>query len=423
MEARHIVAIPSWYSDGRGAGGGYFRDQALALQAAGHRVAMLVPDICTWRDGRAGRAIAGEPGQVSVEDDGVAVYRRVRRVFTPRLPYRNALEWSHCGLGLFAAYVAANGVPDLVHAHSCLNGGVLAAAIRRRHGVPFIITEHSTGFAQNRLRWWERDLVRRVIRRADARIAVSPDLAGLLERQFPGLPWAYVPNILGDAFLAPPDPVPRKAVGPQPFVFLCAARLAPVKNHALLIAAFADAFAGDRDIRLHLAGDGPVEARLRSLCDEHGVTGQVEFLGALSSERLRLAMEAADAFVLASDAESFGVVVIEAQAAGLPVVSTASGGPDHLIDGSNGLLVPTGDRAALRDTLVTMRTLAGSYDRAQIRAAAIDRYGLDRFVRRFSEIAGWQLSQTAADGFSTPSSRLRGTPGNPPAHQETSLQR
>ena len=45
MGAKHIVVIPSWYASGRGAGGGYFRDQALALQSGGHRVAILAPDI------------------------------------------------------------------------------------------------------------------------------------------------------------------------------------------------------------------------------------------------------------------------------------------------------------------------------------------------------------------------------------------
>jgi glycosyltransferase involved in cell wall biosynthesis len=289
MAARHIVVIPSWYSSGRGSGGGYFRDQALALQSAGHRVAMLVPEIYTRRDLRAGR-VGAERGRVIVEADGIAVYRQARRVVVPRVPYRNAAEWSYCGLKLFSAYVAQNGTPDLVHAHSCLNAGVVALAIRLRHGIPFIVTEHSAGFAQGRLRWWERDLVRRVIRRADARIAVSPHLAGLLERQFPGTSWAYVPNILGDAFLAPPGPMSRHAGAGKPFVFICAARLSPEKNHALLIDAFADAFMGDPSIRLHLAGDGPTRAMLEDLCRERGVAARVEFLGALSVPQVREAM-------------------------------------------------------------------------------------------------------------------------------------
>jgi teichuronic acid biosynthesis glycosyltransferase TuaC len=387
VEPKHIVVIPSWYSSGRGSGGGYFRDQALALQAAGHRVAILAPDIHTRRDLRAGRVSAADARRIVVEQDGVEIYRRTRRVVVPRLPYRNALAFSRCGLALFATYVERHGLPDLVHAHSCLNAGVLAAWIKARHGVPFVLTEHSTGFAQDRLRWWERDLVRRVISRADIRIAVSPHLARLLEAQFPGGAWVYVPNILGEAFLAPTDSL-RPEQPQRRFAFLCAARLSPVKNHALLIEAFADAFAGDAEVGLRLAGDGPLRPALTRRAAERGVAAQVEFLGDLSAERLRAAMLEADAFVLASDVETFGVVVIEAQAAGLPVVCTASGGPDHLIDESAGLLVPPRDRPALRHALVEMRRRAPGYDRVAISAGAVTRYGPAAFSRRFDEIVG-----------------------------------
>jgi len=388
MAATHIVAIPSWYAGGRGSGGGYFRDQALAFQSAGFRVALLVPEIYTARDLRAGRAPGDAAARrVVVEDDGVPVYLRSRRVRLPRLPYRNALSWSLCGLGLFREYVARNGVPDLVHAHSCLNAGVLAALIKARYGVPFVLTEHSTGFAQQRLRWWERDLVRRVTRRAWARIAVSPHLARLLEAQFPSNAWDYVPNILGHEFL-PPAPAARRGGAHGPFVFFGAARMAPVKNHALLIAAFADAFAGDADVRLHLAGDGPLRPELERLCAARGVAPQVEFLGALPAAALRAAMEAADAFVLTSDFETFGVVVIEAMSAGLPVVCTASGGPDHLIEPTNGMLVPVGDGAALRQALAEMRDASRRYDRAQISTETIRRFGPAAFVQDFLRAAG-----------------------------------
>ena len=189
MSPKHIVAIPSWYSGGRGSGGGYFRDQALALQAAGHRIAILAPDIHTGRDLRAGRVSREEAGRTIVEHDGIDVYRRP-----------GGCRAAHALPQCLAVVVVrprpvrrvhgAPRLPDLVHAHACLNAGVLAALIRARHGVPFIVTEHSTGFAEGRLRWWERDLVRRVIARAEARIAVSPHLAALLERQFPALPGA-----------------------------------------------------------------------------------------------------------------------------------------------------------------------------------------------------------------------------------------
>jgi glycosyltransferase involved in cell wall biosynthesis len=237
MGVEHIVAIPSWYGSARGSGGGYFRDQALALQAAGYRVAMVAPDIYTLRDLRRGQAPRQFGRAVRVEDDGIPTWRREMLVLMPRLPYRNAVAMALCGLRLFAQYRAANGTPDLVQAHSILNAGIVALAIKRRYGVPFIVTEHSAGFfPHGRLRWWERDLVRRVIAGARQCIAVSPALARLLEAQYPGSSWACLPNPLGDAFVAEAAP-PERRETTQPFVFLSAGRLSPEKGHALLIPA------------------------------------------------------------------------------------------------------------------------------------------------------------------------------------------
>jgi len=93
-----------------------------------------------------------------------------------------------------------------------LNAGVVALAIKRRYGVPFIVMEQNTAFALGRLRWWERDLVRRGIAGARQLIAVSPGLAELLQGQYPGSSWDYLPNPLGAAFVAD-NPVPERRDG------------------------------------------------------------------------------------------------------------------------------------------------------------------------------------------------------------------
>jgi len=378
--------IPSWYRSARGSGGGYFRDRALALQRAGWRVAMLAPDLYTPRDFRRGEVASGRGPRIRVEDDGVETWRRDMLVMLPRLPYRNAALFAWCGLKLFARYVEAHGKPDFVEAHGALNGGVAAWAIGRRWGVPYMLTEHSTAFAQGRLRWWERDLVRRVIAGAQHCLAVSPQLAELLSQQYVGSRWRYLPNPLGAAFVEHADALQRDPAAP--FVFVCVARLSPEKGHAGLIEAFAAAFAGELAVRLRLIGDGPMRSELQRLCAAQGVAGQVEFLGVLASEQVRGELAAADAFVLASDVETFGVAVIEALACGCPAIVTASGGPEHLVDGENGIVIPPHDAAALRDALLRMRREADRYDRAAIRASALRLYGPEAFARGFAEIVG-----------------------------------
>ena len=82
----------------------------------------------------------------------------------------------------------------------------------------------------------------------------------------------------------------------------------------------------------------------------------------------------ADAFVLASRLETFGVVYIEAMAAGLPVIATACGGPEDFVSPDNGILVPKEDVPALADAMERMIRTRESYD-----SAAIARFARDRF--------------------------------------------
>ena len=98
------------------------------------------------------------------------------------------------------------------------------------------------------------------------------------------------------------------------------------KGQADLLRAFAERFAGDPSVRLGIGGDGPERGRLHELAGSLAIAEQVDWLGALDRDGVRQAMCEADAFVLPSRLETFGVVVIEALACGLPVVATRSGG-------------------------------------------------------------------------------------------------
>ncbi|MBV9839562.1 MAG: glycosyltransferase [Solirubrobacterales bacterium] len=117
---------------------------------------------------------------------------------------------------------------------------------------------------------------------------------------------------------------------------LYAGRLTKEKGVALLADAFLAARARDPRLHLVLAGGGPEEGGLREQLGEHAT-----FLGWLDGSELARAYASADAFLFASQTDTFGQVVLEAQASGLPVVAVNSGGPASLIiDGETGLLAP-----------------------------------------------------------------------------------
>ena len=130
---------------------------------------------------------------------------------------------------------------------------------------------------------------------------------------------------------------------------LYAGRLSKEKGVDLLADAFLEARRRDPRLHLSLAGGGPEEELLRARLGEHAT-----FLGWLSGDALARAYASADVFLFASSTETFGQVVLEAQASGLPVVAVDRGGPACLIEhGETGLLAAP-DVNGLADAVVSM---------------------------------------------------------------------
>ena len=386
----HILIVPSWYSNVRSVGSGsFFRDQALALAGAGHKVGVLAQKIWGMRDYRTGPM--PEMNKISVEDDGpLRVYRRDAIHRLPRVPFRDALAHRNNGLLIFNAYETQEGRPDVIHAHGALHGGVVAAAIKRRSGIPYALTEHSSDYDEHKHRWWQKRLVAGVLRSANARLAVSPSLARQISKQFPkmGQPIDVIPNLLPPAFeMIPPDQI-NAAMVPKAhpsFVFLCVARISAEKNQIGLIQAFAEAFPGRNDVELHFVGPGDGQSLLDQA--EHlQIGGKVQVYGTKVAEQVRRHMIKSDCLVLASFVETFGVVLIESLAVGTPVIATACGGPESIVTPENGILIPPRDHPALVEALVEMHANFGRYDAKTLRRDCLAHYGTEAIVGRLVDI-------------------------------------
>jgi glycosyltransferase involved in cell wall biosynthesis len=129
-------------------------------------------------------------------------------------------------------------------------------------------------------------------------------------------------------------------------LFVCVARLEEQKNHALLINAFAQGPASDPNAQLVLVGEGLLRDRLRDQAESLGLAQRIHFLGLRTD--IPDVLSAMDVFVLASNWEGNPLCVMEAMAAGLPIVSTAVGGvPDLFTHGREGLLVRPGSEQGL----------------------------------------------------------------------------
>jgi glycosyltransferase involved in cell wall biosynthesis len=135
------------------------------------------------------------------------------------------------------------------------------------------------------------------------------------------------------------------------FTLVCVARLNAIKGHRSLLQALALVRRDIPVVRLVLVGDGPERTALEALSGQLGLADRVEFVG----ERLNPGqwLEAADLFVLPSETEGLPVALIEAFAAGLPVVVTDVGGMPELVNrAAAGSVVPPADPRALADAIV-----------------------------------------------------------------------
>jgi glycosyltransferase involved in cell wall biosynthesis len=145
----------------------------------------------------------------------------------------------------------------------------------------------------------------------------------------------------------------RPELGNRGVVAIMVARLAPPKDHATLLHALANASQRCPDLELWIVGDGPDHHRLVSIAAELQIQNRVRFLGECSDVGDLLTQ--ADLFVLSSRSEGVPISVLEALAAGLPVIVSAVGGMPEVVDLSGaGLSVQPSDLAALTDALVTL---------------------------------------------------------------------
>ncbi|WP_435768490.1 glycosyltransferase [Nocardioides sp. SYSU DS0651] len=266
--------------------------------------------------------------------------------------------------------------PDLVHAHN--PKATLVARLAFGRQVPVLTTLHGVPVA-------ELPRAARLLRRAaDRVVAVSPHLAEqLVGAGFPESRIEVVPNAV-----PPPDccdresaradlGLPRHAV-----VGLCLARMVDQKRHDLLLEAWRHL---DGRALLLLAGDGPNRPRIDAAVARHGLAGVVRRLGERSDVGRLLA--ASDFLVLPTDWEGLPIAVLEAMAAGLPVVASRVAGVDEHF-GDAALLVAPGSAPAL---LAALRDVVGSAElRALLaergRALVAERFGSRLMVDRYREL-------------------------------------
>ena len=342
------------------------REVTRRLRAAGEEVEVYASDL--YDEGRWERRSGYAPTV-----DGVPVHRfPVRKRLVPGLTMPLMV-------GLIDA-LSESGA-DVIHAHSHRYGHVLeAAAVADRLRIPLVVSTHyhparrdEPAVKRGLLRVQDVVFGMTAYRVARA-IVVQTDREAQLVRAFaPARKLRTIPPGIDLAAWASPDGDRPEGVELPMEYFLFVGRVAPNKGLATLLEALALLPPPARRPLVLMGRDWGERAALEARARELGVEKEVRFLGHVeSAATYRAVVRRARAFVLPSEWEAFGLVLLEAMVAGTPIVATAVGGvPDVLDEGRAGRLVPYGDPNALAAALRSVTEDARETTR--LRAAACER--------------------------------------------------
>lgn len=179
----------------------------------------------------------------------------------------------------------------------------------------------------------------------------------------------------------------------RPYRVVTVARLSPEKGLPFLIEAVKIARQAIPEAELVIVGGGPIEAELKALAAEGSLQDAVRFLGARPNAEAMAEVAKSAVFVLPSLGEGLGIVLLEAQALGVPVIGTRVGGiPDVIEHEKTGLLVPPSDAKALAESIVRMLTdhalAAACVEEAKARLAKFDWEAIaERYAEIYRELA------------------------------------
>ncbi len=313
------------------------------LQAEGHRVLVVAPKLT---------------GQPEDEDDVVrvaAVQHFNGSDFSLPVPIPGQL---------YEAIEAFD--PDIVHSHHPFLLGDTAARAAETYGLPLVFThhtlyEHYTHYVPGdspRMQRFAIALSTQYTQLCEAVIAPSESIRALLFDRDANSHVRVVPSGVDTRRFADGHGAGLRhelGIPPDAYVVGHVGRLAKEKNLPFLTEAVARMLEQLPEAHCLVVGDGDAREVMEEVAERHGVTSRLHFTGRLQGQALIDAYHAMDVFGFASHSETQGMVVVEAMAAGLPVVAVAAPGVREVLkDGRNGRLLPEDDREAMAEAMVAL---------------------------------------------------------------------
>lgn len=364
-----ILMIPSWYStEENPLSGIFFKEYAEALVSYGHEVAIVYIDIQ-----RIGN---GKKQGVSVRNvNEVKEFRYNGINYTPRMA--SGVNWQKRfhAKKLLDRVEAEFGKPDAVHLESC-DAVYIAEMAAKKWKTGFVYTEHLSNLVLDRMSSYYSRLFREALLSAGASVAISKLFFDKMS-QFGKSKIHYIPNGIAVEKLLlskPGDTFVIKALG----------ALRTIKGYDYLIRAFAGFAEDKKNVKLVIGGDGAERDSLEELARTLPCRDNVFFEGNIPREQVPQFYEDCSVFVCSSQIETFSIVTAEALCSGVPVVATKCGGPEDMINDSNGILVDIKDISGMTQALNRVYSHFNEYDQVAIKEQAEERFQYKKIIEQYT---------------------------------------
>ncbi len=382
-----VLVIPSWYPPN---GGWFFKEHAMALAIAGAKVDVMAGVYSSLRRTNPLKWVMNEKAQVR-KDDNIREFIKLHPIipFSAKMNYH---AWVRMMLLFYDKYFQQWGHPDIIQVHSSLWAGVVASHINKKYKIPYVITEHRSRFvynteeARSMFQPWHTSPLNEAFKSSKAIITVSNSLQKKIIDLYPPASEKLdiIFNMVDTDFFSPATfnkPENKK------FELFCLANLEYAKGVDILLEAFKIISSKLPGLfELTIGGDGPEKKALKIFCENNRLNNDVKFLGKLNRLQVRKNLLQADAFVLPSRFEAFGVVFIEAMACGLPVIATMAGGPESFIIEQTGMVVKPENPEALAEAIISVRDNYEKYPGNKIRDYAVNNFSRQRIAERYIEL-------------------------------------
>jgi glycosyltransferase involved in cell wall biosynthesis len=277
-------------------------------------------------------------------------------------------------------YSSVPGKPALVHVHVALKAGLMARWYQKRFAVPYIVTEHWAGFYDyakpnvNDYNWLYKKWWRSIFEEAAAVSFVSASLRDCVAQLFTMKQTAVIPNVVDHQLFFPAKKPVMHTVN-----FIHASNMNDQKNVDDILKTLQ--LLKKKTLHFTLSLYGPVQEKYRRLVNDLGLEEQVYLKGEVPQTELAKAMQQSDALF-----ESFGCVLIEANACGIPViVSELPVFHELLTGGTNALFCKGEDPAALCKKLLEFISNRFAYNAEHI-AATTKRYSMETVGSDFAQV-------------------------------------